>query len=118
MARSRKSYFSMRKKGRFVIVGSGATRFYTLAQAQKKLYSGNLFGSEHAIAHVVEEYRRLQGDARPFHETPQTRIRRLVNSKLDPLYARRKAWMTKLKRAQTALRRLQRRISWYERHSP
>jgi hypothetical protein len=106
------------KLGSFVIVGFAQVRYRTLAQARKYLYGGqNIHGKGSSIAHVVEDYQELEGDARPYLETPKTRIRRLVHSKLDPLYAKRKAWTTKLRRAETALRRLKRRIAWYESHT-
>ena len=107
----------IKNRGSFVIVGFGASRYRTLAGARKHLYSGRWYGEGSSIAHVVESYRPLQGDAKPYLETPKTRIRRLVHAKLDPLYASRKAWTTKLRRATTALRRLKRRIAWYESHT-
>ena len=110
---SRRNPFAKSRRGKFVIVGFGAARYHTLQQARFSLYGA--FGPANQIAHVVEDYQKLEGAARPFEETSRTRVRRLVNSKLDPLYASRKLWTTKLRRATTALRRLKRRIAWHER---
>jgi hypothetical protein len=104
------------RQGQYLVVGFALVRYRTLSQARKSLYGGH--GEGAAIVRIVENYRKLQGEARPFEETPRTRIQCLVNSKLDPLYASRRAWTTKLRRATTALKRLQRRIAWHERHLP
>jgi hypothetical protein len=88
---------------------------HTLAFARKEANKRAANNGTMIILREVQTVSRLQGVALYRGEPRELKPLSIPRTKLQSLYLRRKVWASKARRAATAIRKINRSISWHER---